>query len=438
MPWFQGLKAKLLSDSPLPDGIEPIPDDALLPPKYPITVADMSSNTLADQRWEANREKHAALSHIENPKSETQERDDEYNRRSDLHDIGESFRRGDYTAPYPNTRDLDNLDGDNILKDHHEQYDLQNGNEDSRHSMSGVLPIPGTFKAELMQNDRITPMSHWQDVRQLKIHVARTPWSNDHLPTLEPGWTVVIYPKNFPADVEALIKMMGWEEVADKSIVWKHTGTNFEQQLPMARKGGIRRPRGLYPPPDATLRDLLIHNIDFNAIPTRTFLRDLCRHTKDEREKERLLELTHESDSQEFYDYTSRPRRTILEVLEDFPAVKIPLEYALETFPVIRGRLYSIANHAPQHESQTAQFHEIEVLAAMVEYKTIIRKPRQVSHPLDCYRSLYLPPIASRRAQRLTSILGPLLPVSQVVKAADDTARWTVERIPTTNWRSPR
>ncbi|ROW05510.1 hypothetical protein VSDG_00057 [Cytospora chrysosperma] len=377
LPWFQDLKSRLLTEFPLPDGVEPIPDDALLPPKYPITVADMESNSLADQRWEANRETHAALSHIDNPKSETQERDDEYARRSDPNGIGESFRRGGITAQRPNSQGLTNLDKDNILKDHHEQYDLQREMEDGHQIPSTLLPIPGTFKAELMQNKRITPEAHWQDVRHLNLHVFRTPWSDDHLPILEPGWTVVIYPKNFPEDVEALIRLMGWGPVADRPIVWQFSGPSAESKLPMARKGGIRRPRGLHPFNDATLRDLLIHNIDFNAIPTRTFLKDLCRHTQDEREKERLMELTHESDSQEFYDYTSRPRRTILEVLEDFPGVKIPMEYALETFPIIRGRLFSIANHNEDHESHESKFHDIDVLAAMVEYKTIIRKPRQ-------------------------------------------------------------
>ncbi|KUI68704.1 NADPH-dependent diflavin oxidoreductase 1 [Cytospora mali] len=377
LPWFQDLKAKLLTECPLPDGVEPIPDDALLPPKYPITVAEMESNLPAHQRWEANREKHAALSHIENPKSETQERDDEFARRNDPSAIGQSFRRGEITVQSHNFQDPTNLDKDNILKDHHDQYDLQRGLEDGHRIPPKLLPLPGTFRAEVMQNKRITPESHWQDVRQLKLQVLRTPWSDDQLPTLEPGWTVVIYPKNFPADAEALIKLMGWEGKADKRIVWQYSGPSVDDRLPMTKKGGIRRPRGLYPLYDATMRDLLIHNIDFNAIPNRTFLKELCRHTEDEREKERLLELTHESDSQEFYDYTSRPRRTILEVLEDFPGVKIPMEYALETFPLIRGRLFSIANHNEGHESHKSKFHDIDIIAAMVEYKTIIRKPRQ-------------------------------------------------------------
>ncbi|KAK7749007.1 NAPDH-dependent diflavin reductase [Cytospora paraplurivora] len=377
LPWLQDLQARLLTEFPLPDGIEPIPDGALLPPKYPIAVAEMELNLPIHQRWEANREKHAALSHIQNPKTESQERDDEYARRIDPNGIGESFRRGEITVQPSNQRDLVNLDKDNILKDYPNQYDLQDGTYDDHHDQEKLLPIPGTFLAELTQNKRLTPKSHWQDVRQLRLHVLRSPWSDDHLPILEPGWAAVIYPKNFPDDVEALIKLMGWEKTADKRILWQYSGPNADDGLRMTKKGGVRRPRGLFPFKDATLRDLLLHNIDFNAVPNRTFLRELRRHTNDEREIERLLELTHESNSQEFYDYTSRPRRTILEVLEDFPSVKVPIEYALETFPIIRGRLYSIANHNDDHESHKAKFHEIDLIAAMVEYKTIIRKPRQ-------------------------------------------------------------
>lgn len=368
-----------MADFPLPDGVEPIPDDILLPPKYPIAVAEMDLDPMAHERWEANREKHAALSHIDNPKSEKEERDDEYARRNNPNNIGQSFRQGGATARPPTHPGFTNLDKDNILKDHPEQYDLQGEMQGARRSRPTLLPIPGTYRAELMQNKRITPESHWQDVRQLKLRILRTPWSEDQLPALEPGWSVVIYPKNFHTDVDALIELMGWEKTADKRILWQYSGPGIEEDLLMTKNGGVRRPRGLYPIKNATFRDLLLHNIDFNAIPNRTFLKDLRRHTQDEREKERLSELTHESDSQEFYDYTSRPRRTILEVLGDFPGVKIPIEYALETFPLIRGRLFSIANHNEDHDAHDAKFHDIDVLAAMVEYKTIIRKPRQVS-----------------------------------------------------------
>lgn len=334
-----------------------------------------------EERWEANREKHAALSHVDNPKSQREERDDEAIRRSDI--SGDAFR-GDLLWNKSNTDNgRHNPDKENILKDYPSKYDLYStGNEEKLHGSEDLpppklIPFPQSYQAELLANKRVTPETHWQDVRMLEIRVNRTPWSNDSLPTLRPGDTLTIYPKNFPADVEELINLMEWKTKADRRILWQYGTVAIDRNLKHVKAGGLRCPRNLCPPNNATVRDLLIHNIDFNAIPNRAFLKDLQRHTRDEREKERLLELTSEANSQEFYDYTSRPRRTILEVLRDFPGVKIPMNYALETFPLIRGRAFSIANHPNSHDYLEAQFHDIEILAAMVEYKTIIRKPRQ-------------------------------------------------------------
>jgi sulfite reductase alpha subunit-like flavoprotein len=384
LPWFEDLKARLSSEFPLPSGVDAIPDDVLLPPKYPIQLAEMDS--LSDEeRWKANCEKHAALSHVDNPKSQREERDDEAIRRYDT--SADAFR-GDLLGSKTNTdHGRRNPDKDNILKDHPRKYNLHvTGNEEKLHRAEDLpppklIPYPQSYQAELRINRRVTPETHWQDVRMLKIRVNKSSWSNDELPALFPGDTLTIFPKNFPADVEELISLMGWKAKADMRIIWQYSQTSIDRNLKNVKHGGLRCPRNLYPPQIATMRDLLIHNIDFNAIPNRTFLRDLRRHTADEREKERLLELTSEANSQEFYDYTSRPRRTILEVLRDFPGVKIPLDYALETFPLIRGRAFSIANHPESHASPEAEHHDIEILAAMVEYKTIIRKPRQVWTP---------------------------------------------------------
>lgn len=381
MPWFESLKTSLSAAFPLPQGIDPIPDDVLLPPKYPIELAEM--DPLSDEeRWEANREKHAALSHVDRPKSLMEERDDEARRRSDL--SGAAFRSelfGDKSHLGPR---VFNPDKDNILKDYPSKYDICSTGNDGKLLRKEDLPpqqpiaYPQSYQAVLRDNRRVTPETHWQDVRMLGIRVHRTPWSNGLLPPLMPGDTLTIYPKNFPADVEELVQLMGWKGKADMRIIWQYSQTAIDRNQTNLKVGGLRLPRNLHPPKNATMRDLLIHNIDFNAIPNRTFLKDLRRHTVDEREKERLLELTSEVNSQEFYDYTSRPRRTILEVLRDFPGVKIPIDYALETFPLIRGRAFSIANHNESHESLKAKYHDIEILAAMVEYKTIIRKPRQV------------------------------------------------------------
>lgn len=327
---------------------------------------DEEKSSIKHARWDANLEKNAALSHIEHPKSDTQQQDDEDLRRNDLGGFGQYAREGGTISDRLTIGGVVNPDKDNILKDHPHKYDLRQTAPDKTDlPPREFLPIPGTWESTLIEIDRITPKDHWQDVRLLKIEMLKSGWNDDPLPHLQPGDVINIYPKNFPADAQTLIDIMDWKSIADKKVIWN--------------SGSARsRPRNLYPIEDATFRDILLHNLDFNSIPNRTFLKQLRRHTNIDLEKERLLELTQEANTQEFYDYTSRPRRTILEVLQDFPGVKIPMEYALEIFPIIRPRAFSIANSPKGHQSDDPESRIVEILVALVEYKTIIRKPRQV------------------------------------------------------------
>lgn len=324
----------------------------------------MDSN---EERWKANADKSAARSHIHHPKPDSQELDDRGDRHGDVKGLGQLARQGGAISERMTARGRIRLDDDNILKDYPVNYDLMPTPRHGEDPPDEMLPIPFTFEATLTHNIRVTPASHWQDVRLIRIEIEDIGSNEPDLPMISPGHNIVIYPKNFPSDAQKLIDMMEWQADADKSIVWN------------SRPGYVRCPSNLVPLKDCTLRDILLHNLDINAVPNRTFLKQLRRHTSDEREKERLLELTQEENTQEFYDYTSRPRRTILEVLEDFPGVKIPISYALEIFPVIRGRPFSIANNVPNHWDTKASYRTIELLVALVEYKTIIRKPREVS-----------------------------------------------------------
>lgn len=370
VPWFQALKNQVLNRFPLPDGILPIPDEELLSPKYPIHVGAMSAqdSSVGDSGGAPGDEKSAALSHIERPKSTAEQLDDDYDRRVDFNGFGYYLRESERMTEKFTFGGSLKPDEDNILKDHLQKYNMEPSvSEELELPPRKFIPVPGTYDSTVLSIKRVTPENHWQDVRLLKIQMFNTNWNSTPLPCLQPGDTVQIYPKNFPADVQALIDMMEWQSIADEKVCWR------------SKKGRPQCPRNLHPVADATLREILLHNLDITAVPNRTFLKQLRRHTRSELEQERLLELTQESNTQEFYDYTSRPRRTILEVLQDFPGVKIPVEYALETFPVIRPRAFSIANSARDHQDPDGDHRVVEILVALVEYKTIIRKPRQVS-----------------------------------------------------------
>ncbi|KAI8301090.1 NADPH-dependent diflavin oxidoreductase 1 [Colletotrichum sp. SAR11_59] len=292
MPWAADLRKKLLDLYPLPAGVSPIPDDALLPPVYSISLLNLDVKS--------------TNGHGPDPEKAVDELSQETN----------SLKIAD-TPP------------------------------------STLLHIPSSQPATLTHNTRVTPSTHFQDVRQITLTLPSQP-------AISPFDSLTIYPKNFPQDVQKLIDLMDWRPVAD---------------LPLSLPSDP--PRGLFvdPTTSTTLRHLLTHNLDITSIPRRSFLKEMFHFTKDEYHRERLLEFTMREYTDEFYDYTTRPRRTILEVLEEFTSVRIPLGRVLDMFPIMRGRDFSIASvRQKQQPDQTA---EVELLVALVKYKTILRKIRQ-------------------------------------------------------------
>lgn len=288
---------------------------------------------------------------------------------------------------------------------------------DTRKPPSNILPIPGGIGMMLTKNVRITPPDHWQDVRKLTFltkrrHCSRqgkeVPFSDAYHQktfdcakrcgsscrgvcsnctdycsgrcrecdeTYHPGDTLTIYPKNFPEDVDELIRIMGWDEVADKTVSLKSTDPNYFDHDNKTRISNVKNLRSIE---NSTFRDLLIHNLDITAIPSRIFFMFIAAYSNDPLHKERLLEFGNPAHRDEYFDYATRPRRSILEVLQDFSSsVKIPWNEATNIFPVIRGRPYSIASGGFLKDCEEQSMVKVELVIALVKYKTILKKIRQ-------------------------------------------------------------
>ena len=228
-----------------------------------------------------------------------------------------------------------------------------------------MLPIPDSIIVTLHRNDRVTPTSHWQDVRWLTF-------VGPELVEYQPGDVLTVFPKNFPQGVNEIISLMGWTTVADEPIC-------FIATTPSSDRRDENPPiRHLLPAPDLTLRKLLTHHLDISAIPRRSFFSLIAHFTDDPFQKERLLEFTKTEYLDELHDYTTRPRRSILEVLQEFDTVKVPWRWAGNLFPALKGRQFSIASGgslktAGAGPSQT----RFDLLVAMVKYRTVIRRVRQ-------------------------------------------------------------
>lgn len=303
-------RKQLLNLFPLPEGAEPIPNDQLLIPKWKLDI--LQSESLDNQRV--------------------------------------TISNG--VSPGSNEQLIDSYGG--VPQAANESHTLRLPPEE-------LLYILGSHVATLDSNIRLTPKSHWQDVRHLKFSI---PGRVNYLP----GDILTIFPKNFPEDVAAFIDLMDWTEVADNLIAFYPSDPNI-----LLDQGSPPVPvpsRGL------TLRNLLTNYIDINSIPRRSFFATIALLASDETHRERLIEFADPFYTDELYDYTTRPRRSILEVLSDFPSVKIPWQWAASILPSLRPRQFSIASGgALKHP--TPETTNIELLVAIVKYRTVIRKIRE-------------------------------------------------------------
>ncbi|EMC99133.1 hypothetical protein BAUCODRAFT_31441 [Baudoinia panamericana UAMH 10762] len=223
-----------------------------------------------------------------------------------------------------------------------------------------LLPVRASHTALIVRNERVTAPDHFQDVRLLELRAAGTY-------EYRPGAVATIFPKNFPNDVQAFIDLMQWESVADIPIniipSYRSTASVLGSPSPL-RHLDLATVR-------LTMRWLLENVLDIMSIPRRSFFASLAHFagtaTEDERyQKERLLELANPELIDELWDYTTRPKRTIIEVMSDFTTIRIPWQYALTVLPIMKGRQFSIASGGPlryDHSGNT----RVELLIAIAD-----------------------------------------------------------------------
>ncbi|KAI5283788.1 NAPDH-dependent diflavin reductase [Ascosphaera acerosa] len=229
-------------------------------------------------------------------------------------------------------------------------------------------PLPDTFAATLVANERVTPRAHWQDVRHM---VLSTPAPLAY----GPGDIVQVFPRNPPEDVAALLALLGWADAADQPVrVVRGAATSVSAPvpIPLPRDGAT------------TLRALLTDHLDFNCVPRRFFFAQLAHFARSAAQRERLAEFADPALADELYDYTTRPRRSILEVLQEFDSVRVPWQQALCVLPPLRPRQFSVASGGalkrmpiPGIPGGAGECTRIDLLVAIVRYQTIIRKRRE-------------------------------------------------------------
>ncbi|XP_062446971.1 NADPH-dependent diflavin oxidoreductase 1 isoform X1 [Rhea pennata] len=240
------------------------------------------------------------------------------------------------------------------------KYTLHYLAEDSSCSDGGLLQprapraVPTElhpFAARMVSNQRVTAESHFQDVRLIEFDVTGSGI------TFSAGDVVMIQPQNSPEDVQQFCQLLRLDP--DRYFVLKPSepGTALPALLPQP----------------CTIQQLVTHYLDISCVPRRSFFQLLSSFSPNELEREKLQEFSSAQGQEELYSYCNRPRRTTLETLWDFPhtTCAIPPEYLLDLIPRIRPRAFSIAS------SMLAHPNRIQILMAVVQYKTRLSKPRR-------------------------------------------------------------
>ncbi|NWZ90552.1 NDOR1 oxidoreductase, partial [Nesospiza acunhae] len=208
------------------------------------------------------------------------------------------------------------------------------------------------FPARVVSNQRVTAQAHFQDVRLIEFDITGSGI------TFSAGDVVMIQPQNCPEDVQQFCQLLRLEP-----------HRRFLSPLPCL--AGTSLPPLL--PQPCTIQYLVTHYLDISCVPRRSFFELLASFSMNELEQEKLQEFSSAQGQEELYSYCNRPRRTTLEVLWDFPhsTCAIPADYLLDLIPRIRPRAFSIASSLLAHPER------MQILVAVVRYKTRLSKPRR-------------------------------------------------------------
>ncbi|XP_055456219.1 NADPH-dependent diflavin oxidoreductase 1 isoform X3 [Psammomys obesus] len=207
------------------------------------------------------------------------------------------------------------------------------------------------FLAPVVTNQRVTGPRHFQDVRLIEFDIT------DSNISFAAGDVVLILPSNSEAHTQQFCQVL----CLDPNQIF----------MLKPREPGVPSPPGL--PQPCTVWHLVSQYLDIASVPRRSFFELLACLSPHVLEREKLLEFCSARGQEELWEYCNRPRRTILEVLCDFPntAGAIPPDYLLDLIPRIRPRAFSIASSLLAHPRR------LQILVAVVEYKTHLKEPRR-------------------------------------------------------------
>ncbi|KAI1714640.1 FAD binding domain-containing protein [Ditylenchus destructor] len=225
--------------------------------------------------------------------------------------------------------------------------------EKSNSSMGSSAPSDFS-PLHVLSNKRVTAEDHFQDTRLITFSLESTEDAESRF-KYKPGDVLNVYPYNLQHSVNMAILAL---EACKNRLDVPFGIQPAEENIPPP-------PTWLFSGQSTTLRTCLERYFDLQIIPRRSFLAMLSKIAQDPMEKDRLQELASPEGLDDYLDYCQRPRRTVAELLRDFPATSASLapQQLFDVMSAIRPRAFSIAS------SPASTPPVIQLLVARVVYK---------------------------------------------------------------------
>ena len=229
---------------------------------------------------------------------------------------------------------------------------------DSGDSDGGSKERP--FFAQLRGNEMLTAPSHAQDVRAVSFDLhPRMCYS--------PGDVLGILPSQRGDLVAEFLARIGAREDEWVRLRCRKDGGSSGTSQDVIHLG-----------------TLFTHCLDCtSAAPRKYFFQIASFFTgvEDAMEREKLAELGSREGRDDLHQYCTRERRSLLECLQDFPSVSLPLEWVIQLCPKLQPRLFSISSACrdaseAENDRQSDRGAPIgggvrcELTVAVVRYKT--------------------------------------------------------------------
>ncbi|KAL2609095.1 hypothetical protein R1flu_027668 [Riccia fluitans] len=208
--------------------------------------------------------------------------------------------------------------------------------------------------AKMVVNRRLTAEDHNQDVRHIEFDLG------PDAVKYYPGDILTVIPWQNPEDVDAFLRRLSLDGDAYVTV----------EAAQSERLCSWNDPQLLQLDP-VKVRTLVEGVLDVSsASPRRYFFEVMSNFATAEHEKERLQYFATSEGRDDLYQYNQRERRSVLEVLLDFPSVQIPLEWLLQLVPRLKPRSFSIASSERAHPNQA------HLTVAVVEWTTPFKRKR--------------------------------------------------------------